>query len=512
MEIRLACLVCVLGLCVRMCGQIGAPPPTTQLPRAQQLPISGRAQSGSVQPAQSSSPGTTNSVNTINPSVQIQGAYQGSVPAGKATNQTVMLSFLDAIKRGLQYNLGAIGAGNAAQLARSQRLAAIAELLPDLTGSARENLQQVNLAAEGFRLQLPIPGFTFPSVVTFNNFDARASMTESLSLTGLRNFQASKHNLRSAELMVQDSRDLIALAVAGSYLQLIATASRITTAKAQVETAKTIHDQAVDRNQSGLNAHIDVNRSLVELQTQQQRLTSLANDYEKQKLSMARLIGMPMAQVFELADSIPYREVPIPDVNEFIQRAWKDRADVRAAVAQVQAAERVHMAAVGEYFPSVDINANYGTIGTTPTNQDHPTYTVSGGVQIPIFRSGRIRADIEAADAALSQRKAEEADAKARAEQDVRTAILDLATASEQVKVAASNRDLAAETLQQAQDRFRSGVADTVEVVQAQESVATSEQDYISALFSLNLAQVSLARAIGQTEQGIARLVQSKQP
>jgi outer membrane protein TolC len=170
------------------------------------------------------------------------------------------------------------------------------------------------------------------------------------------------------------------------------------------------------------------------------------------------------------------------------------------------------MAAVGEYFPSLDINANYGTIGTTPTNQDHPTYMVSGGVQIPIFRSGRIRADIESADAALSQRKAEEADAKARAEQDVRTAILDLTTASQQVKVAASNRELAAETLQQAQDRFRSGVADTVEVVQAQESVATSEQDYISALFSLNLAQVSLARAIGQAEQGIARLVQGKTP
>jgi outer membrane protein TolC len=122
--------------------------------------------------------------------------------------------------------------------------------------------------------------------------------------------------------MVQDSRDLIALAVAGSYLQLVATAARITTAKAQVETAKTIHDQAVDRNNSGLNAHIDVNRSLVELQTQQQRLTSLTNDYEKQKLSTARLIGMPMAQVFELADSIPYREVPVPDVNDLIQRAW----------------------------------------------------------------------------------------------------------------------------------------------------------------------------------------------
>jgi outer membrane protein TolC len=141
---------------------------------------------------------------------------------------------------------------------------------------------------------------------------------------------------------------------------------------------------------------------------------------------------------------------------------------------------------------------------------DHGTYTVVGGVQFPIFRSGRIQADIAQEDAALKQRQAELEDQKARAEQDVRDAFLDLQTAAEQIKVTESNRSLAAETLQQARDRFRAGVADTVELVQAQESVATSEQDYITALFSLNLAQVSLARAVGETEQGIVRLLQGK--
>jgi outer membrane protein TolC len=248
----------------------------------------------------------------------------------------------------------------------------------------------------------------------------------------------------------------------------------------------------------------------VELQTQQQRLTSLTNDYEKQKIVLARLIGLPMAQSFLLANAVPYKEVPAPNLDELIQRALTSRADVLAAAAQQKAAEFVRKAAAAEYLPSLEINADYGGLGVTPTNLAHGTFIAAGAIRFPIYRSGRIRADIELADATLAQRKAEYEDARGRAEQDVRFAVLDFTTASEQVKVAESNRGLASQTLEQARDRFRAGVADTVELVQAQESVATAEQDYISALFAFNLAQVSLARAIGQTERGIAQLLQGK--
>jgi outer membrane protein TolC len=446
-----------------------------------------------------------------NTSVQIQGAYQGSVANGTRSPAVFPLSLEDAIKRGLQYNLGAIGAGEAARQARAQRLAMAAQMLPDIFGNVRESVQKINLAAEGFRITVPIPGFQFPTVIgPFNNFDARASVSENLSFTSFRNWQSSRELAHSADLSLQDSRDLVALAVSGSYLQITASAARIQTAKAQLDTAQAVYQQAVDRNKSGLNARIDVNRSLVELQTQQQRLTSLTNDFEKQKLALARLIGLPLAQTFNLTDTVPYRELPPPNVDDLVQRALTSRADVLAAGAQQKAAELSRSAAVAEYLPALELNGDYGVLGVTPTNQAHGTYTAAGGIRIPIFRSGRIRADIEQADAALAQRKAEYEDLKGRAEQDVRVAVLDLTAASQLVKVSESNRALAADTLDQARDRFRSGVADTIEVVQAQESVALAEQDYISAVFASNLAQVSLARAIGQTEKGITNLLQGK--
>ena len=210
-----------------------------------------------------------------------------------------------------------------------------------------------------------------------------------------------------------------------------------------------------------------------------------------------------------LTDSIPYRELQPPDLDDLIQHGLSDRMDVQAAEAQVKAAEHARAAATAEYYPSLGLAADYGVIGVNPA-QSHGTFSVTGAVQFPIYRSGRVRADIDQADSALAQRRAEYEDTKGRAEQEVRNAVLDLMASSQQVRVAQSNRGLAADTLDQARDRFRAGVADTVEVVQAQESVATAEQDYINSIFAFNLAQVSLARATGHTERGILRLLGGK--
>jgi outer membrane protein TolC len=247
----------------------------------------------------------------------------------------------------------------------------------------------------------------------------------------------------------------------------------------------------------------------VELQTQQQRLTSLTNDFEKQKLSLARLIGLPMSQMFTLADAIPYRETPTP-AFAVVQSAIARRPDVQAAEAQLRAADFARQAASAERLPSLAVNADYGATGVNPSNDAHGTFTVAGSVQFPIFRSGRIRADIDQADAVLAQRRAEFDDLKGRAEQEARNALLDLATSAQQIRVADSNRTLAASTLEQARDRFRSGVTDTIEVVQAQEVVASAESDYITALFGWNLARVSLAKAMGQTEQGITQMLEGR--
>jgi outer membrane protein TolC len=177
----------------------------------------------------------------------------------------------------------------------------------------------------------------------------------------------------------------------------------------------------------------------------------------------------------------------------------------------VRAAEIVVSAARAERLPSASLTADYGVLGPTPVS-NHGVYSVTGAVNVPVFQGGRVKADIEQAEATLHQRQAELADQRGRVEQQVRTALIELQTAIGEVRLAENNRGFANETLREARDRFNAGVTTTVEVVQAQEQVASAESDYISGLFAFDLARISLSRALGQAETDLPNLLSGVQP
>jgi len=163
-------------------------------------------------------------------------------------------------------------------------------------------------------------------------------------------------------------------------------------------------------------------------------------------------------------------------------------------------------AAHAERLPSASLTADYGVLGPSPIS-NHGVYTVTGAVNVPLYQGGRVKADIEQAEATLHQRQAELADQRGRVEQEVRTALIELETAIGEVRLAESNRGFANETLREARDRFNAGVTTTVEVVQAQEQVAAAESDYFNALFAFDLARISLSRAMGQAETDLPSLL-----
>ena len=127
-------------------------------------------------------------------------------------------------------------------------------------------------------------------------------------------------------------------------------------------------------------------------------------------------------------------------------------------------------------------------------------YSISGNVSVPIYTGGRIRADIDQAQADLARRQAEYEDLKGRIAYDVRIAWLDMAASESGVKVAERNKGLAEKALTQSRDRYANGVTNYLEVVQAQETVAAASDNYIQSLYSFDVAMVSLARATGAAE------------
>jgi outer membrane protein TolC len=327
-----------------------------------------------------------------------------------------------------------------------------------------------------------------------------------VDLTAWHNYRSASATARADELTIEDTRDLIVLAVGGTYLQTLATGARVESARAQLETANALYQQNAQRRAVGIVAQLDVDRSQVQALSQQQRVLSLEADFAKQKINLARMVGLPPVDTYNLGDRAPYSAAPPLSLDDALQQAREQRADLKAAAAQVEAAERALAAARAERLPALTVNADAGALGNTPASAQL-TYTVVGAVRVPIWLGGRTGAEILQAQAAVQQRQAEHEDLASQIEGDVRKAFLDLRAATAQVEVADRNRQVAAEALTLTRQRFEAGVSDNVEVIQAQEALSNSELDYINAIFSHNVAKLSLARAIGQTAERVSDFV-----
>jgi len=279
----------------------------SQTPQATPLPLSGRTgQSGSVTAVESPIAGTTTSVDTINPTVQVQGPFSGSASSTARMPFSGKLSLREAIARGLNYNLGAVGQSSAVRQAQGQSQVARSALLPNASGYLAETLQQISLTAEGLRIS--IPGFAIPPTIgPFNNIDLRGSLTQSIfDLSAWNNYRSSRDVFRASKFAARDAREMVVLAVCGAYLQVIATKERVKSAHAQLDTATALFQQTQQKRSVGLVPQIDVDRSEVEELTQQQRVISLENEVAKQKIILARMTGLPPSDEYDLTDDVPW--------------------------------------------------------------------------------------------------------------------------------------------------------------------------------------------------------------
>jgi outer membrane protein TolC len=435
---------------------------------------------------------------------QLPNPFLGSVPKGTVTAEPLKLSVVDAVQRALQSNLGLLLQTENEKTANAARMRALADLLPNLSGSLRESRQVINLEAFGFPAPDPIVG-------PFNVFDARVGVSQPvIDIAALNDSRAATYRQQAAKYGVRTARDLVVLVAVNLYLETVAAGSRVEAAHAQQQTADQLLTQAQDLKASGLVAGIDVLRAQVQAQTQRQRSIAAENDFEKFKLQLERAIGLPIGQPVTLTDTMPYAPVPAPPVDTAVSRALDARPDYLEAKSRVDAAIASERAAFGALLPSLHIDADFGGIGQTIVAA-HNTYMMAATVRIPIFDGGRTSARRIETQAAVRQREAELAELRGRIEYEVRAALLDLGAADQQVQAARTNVDLAGQQLQQARDRFSAGVAGNLELTQAQEAVATASETYISALYSHNLAKASLARSLGIAESAVTMFLGGRQ-
>jgi outer membrane protein TolC len=437
---------------------------------------------------------------------QSQSPYLGAVPKGTAGPTALSLSLEDAVARGLGQNLGGLLSADAVSGARGERWQALSALLPNLTTATSFGVRQTDLKAT---IGIDVPGHP-PIIGPFGVFDTRAYLDQSLfDWERIERARSSAAQVKSAQYSYKNARELIVAVVVSNYLLVIADQSQVESALAQRDTAKVLLEQTTDQKRAGLAAKVDVLRSDVELQAREQRLIVARNSLAKQKLVLARAIGLPAGQAFDIATAVAYQPLTTSTLDEALQQAYASRADYKGQIEQMRSAELQKKAASAERYPALSAVADYGSIGTNFAS-NHGTVNAAAVLRIPVFQGGRVHGDNLAADSILAGAKQRLEDLRASIDQEVRDAFLDLQDTAQEVSVEKNAVRLATETLEQSRDRFASGVTDNIEVVQAQEFLADADDAYIASLYRYNTAKISLARATGVAESNYALFLKGK--
>jgi outer membrane protein len=389
-------------------------------------------------------------------------------------------------------------AGEALKQAESRKDQARAPLLPDLSASIGERDQTVNLAAMGIKFDLPIPGLVFPRLVgPFTTMDARVSGTQTVfDLSSIRRFQAARVGVTAAHSDVTNTQELVAAQVARAYLAALRADADVETAQANVKLSEAVRTQAENQKEAGTGTGIEITRARVQLANDRQRLVSAENARRAAQLRLLRAMGMRLETELRLTDKLEYVPVDAVTVEQARAAALKERPDLQAQQDREAQSRLAANATRMERLPSVQAFADYGTIGSG-FDSTLPTRTYGISLRLPIFDGGRRDARRAESASQYRQEKVRSSDLKEQIELDVRLALDELKSAEDEVKVAKEGLELANNELTQARRRYEAGVANSLEVTDAQTRLERARDNQTGALYLYNVARLDLAQATG---------------
>jgi len=420
--------------------------------------------------------------------------------AARTSPAPAQLSLSDAIHLALENNLATLTAQEQRREATGFSQQARSALLPNISGASYQASITENLAALGFQPGT-FPGITRTFIGPFNNFDARARLVQNIfDLSAIRNYQSSREGVRIAEFRQQLAREQVSEATALTYLETLRTERNVSAAQANVALAEALFRLAQDQRNAGVATGVDVTRAETRLAQERVDLAQSQTAAEQARLNLQRVIGVPLGSPLVLTDQLAFTAETPPQPESAVSEAMSHRAEVAISEAQVSMFNLERKAVKDEYLPSLQFVGDYGVSGITPTDTALPTRRVAVQVNVPIFNGGLTRGRLTVATSREHEAELQLGSVRGQVEPDVRLAIATLRTSIERVRAADEGVRLAERELEMSRDRFRAGVADNLEVINAQASLANARAAQVQALAVYNAARLNLAAALGRAE------------
>lgn len=431
-----------------------------------------------------------------------------STRVGSAQQQAqYRLTLQDAIQKALRANLSVLIAGTRVDEAEGAReRSRAAALLPRVTAQTYANVQNRNLRAFG----ISVPGLPIPNVVgPFSNYDFRLYGQQNvLDLASYRSYKASKSSVDTGRLDERDARDLIVRTIAEVYLNAQSASARANAARSRVNDSTAQLKLATDKHDAGTATGVDVLRAQVQLANDKQSLLMAQNNLKQALLVLARNLGMDPGTPLELAEPLRYEQLAESNPETLLPSALATRADYLSLAAQRKSLVEQQSANRARYYPKISLNGNIGGIGRS-IGGVQTTGLIQGEIDFIVFDRDR-EGEAEQLQSRINRIDDQIADMRRGVDQDLRQALLNLESANEQVEVARQGQELAERELKLTQDRFQAGTANNVEIVTAQDELARAEENYILAVSSHVDAKFALARALGDTEKNILKLMENQ--
>jgi outer membrane protein len=425
----------------------------------------------------------------------------GGGPAGaqQPAPQKLSLSLSQAIDLALKNNLQTKLAGEGLVQSRAEKGLSLSALLPNLSGAAYQMNLTSNLVAFGLSPS-DFPGLR-PLVGPFSNFDARVQLAQSVfNLASIHRYRAASRGMALAGDEQRLASQQVMATTALSFLAVLEAEQAVVAAQANVGLAGRLLDLARSQREAGIATGVDVARAETRLANQQVQLAQTRTDLDSARLSLLRVIGAPLSSQLSLADKMRFAPEPRPDPEKAVAQALADRLELRVAADHLGIAEAQRKAAAAQYLPSISFVGNYGSSGLLPNEVNLPTRAVGLRMEVPLFSGGRTRSEVQVASSLERQAELRLDDLRAAVEKDVRQALDNLATREDQVQAAQKVVELAEREMELAQDRFKNGVADNIEVTNAQTVLANARLVLVSSLAQFNMARLNLASALGHAE------------
>ena len=447
-------------------------------------------------------------VQAPNPSSKTNPFY-GSVTVHTVSDEPLKLSLDEAVRRGLENNLGLKEAESGEKLFQGEKNIALQEFLPTVNLSGGTGVFQHDLAAQGFgpatlkKFAVLFPNGLPPGISLITKDDltqGQLSLNQTLfSGVVIAGWKAAGAAARSAYFSKMSARGEVVQQVSTIYLRAIADASEVDNATALIKSDDLQYQHEHEAHEAGTAANLDELRAKVQLQSQQQALITAQNAQEKDLILLKREIGIDPGQKIVLTDPAPYSDLADQTPAEVRAVAYKSRQDYQNLQNQLVELRALHSAYKAQRLPSLSFSGNYG-VDKVNGSPSHGVFSAIGTLNVPIFREADIRGSSDAAAAQVASVNAQLEDLRSKIDQQVQSALLDVAAAKKLVDVAKSNVDLATQSVSDETDRVNAGVDDTLPLVTAQASMASAQTNYVESLYQYNVSKLALARAAGIIE------------